>query len=356
MLFFINPFTLLILITEVHAEDSLPKYQIGVYYYPGWLDNQRGAASKPWEPIKAFPEREPLLGWYKEGDVSVAEKHIEWMSAYGIDYVVYDWYWDGKPMLEHALAAFLRARNNSSLRFSLLWSNHSKTPENLDQFTSMIRYWVRYFFPKDNFLKIDGKPAVFLFSQEQLETNAKKFGYTTSELFSLANSIAREAGFDGIYFIGATSAIRHWVNEHGPRSGYSAYSVYNYHRGFSGTFNPLKRPSHSYRELDEAYQQNWDWILENSSLPYVLPIMSGWDKRPWGGSGDPFHDNSFGMPGEFEAHLVAAKSRLDKYPGKTKRMAVVCCWNEFGEGSYIEPTKKHGFAYLEKIKKIFGAR
>ena len=34
---------------------------------------------------------------------------------------------------------------------------------------------------------------------------------------------------------------------------------------------------------------------------------------------------------------------------------VICCWNEFGEGSYIEPTKKDGFSYLEKVKKVFGS-
>ncbi|MBK7050726.1 MAG: hypothetical protein IPH54_08055 [Rhodoferax sp.] len=25
---------------------------------------------------------------------------------------------------------------------------------------------------------------------------------------------------------------------------------------------------------------------------YVVPMTSGWDKRPWGGSKDPEHDNS----------------------------------------------------------------
>jgi hypothetical protein len=35
-------------------------------------------------------------------------------------------------------------------------------------------------------------------------------------------------------------------------------------------------------------------------------------------------------------------------------LGVICCWNEFGEGSYIEPTQKNGFSYLEKIKKVFG--
>lgn len=339
-----------------HANDATPDYEIGVYYFPGWLDNQRGAAAKPWDQIRVYPEREPLLGWYKEGDTAVAEQHIDWMSQHGIDYVVYDWFWDGAPFLEHALAAFMRASNNSKLKFSLLWANHSKVPESLDQFTSMVRYWVKYYFPRANYLKIDGKPAVFIFSQERLRENAKKFGYSTADLIKLANEITKNAGFDGIYFIGATEAVTYWVKEHGPQSGYDAFSKYNYHRGFSGTYNPLTLPSHSYAELDQAYQQNWDWILRNSPLPYILPVISGWDKRPWGGSTDPLHDNSFATPVEFERHLLAAKLRIDKYPSKTKKMAVICCWNEFGEGSYIEPTKKDGFAYLEKVKKVFGTR
>lgn len=341
----------------VFAEDVTPNYEIGVYYFPGWLDDQRGApAKKPWDRIKAYPEREPLLGWYREGDIAIVEQQIDWMESYGIDYVVYDWYWDGKPMLEHALAAYMKAANREKLKFSLLWSNHSKSPENLEQFTTMIRYWVKYYFTRNNYLLIDGKPAVFIFSQERLRVNAKKFGYSTADLIKLANEIATKAGFAGIYFVGSTEAVTYWVKEYGPKNGYDAFSKYNYHRGFSGTYNPLTLPSHSYAELDRAYQQNWDWILQNSPLPYILPMTSGWDKRPWGGSTDPFHDNSFGNPVEFENHLLAGRSRLDKYPAKTKKMAVICCWNEFGEGSYIEPTKKDGFAYLEKVKEVFGGR
>lgn len=340
---------------QTAAHDVTPNYEVGVYYFPGWRDDQRGApAAKPWDRIKAYPERKPLLGWYQEGSVEVAEQHIEWMSSYGIDYVVFDWYWDGTPMLDHVLEAFMRASNNRKMRFSLLWSNHSKVPENLEQFVSMIRYWIKHYFPEENYLRMDGKPAVFVFSQKELSDNARKFGYTTGNLIAIANQLAIEAGHPGIYFIGATSAIRDWVTEHGPQNGYSAFSAYNYHRGFSGTFNPMTLPSHSYGELNRAYQQNWDWILKYSPLPYIIPTISGWDMRPWGGSSYRLHDNSFGTPDEFEQHLVAAKLRIDEYAAKTKRMTVICCWNEFGEGSYIEPTQKDGFKYLEKVRKVFG--
>ena len=38
---------------------------------------------------------------------------------------------------------------------------------------------------------------------------------------------------------------------------------------------------------------------------------------------------------------------------KTLRTGIICCWNEYGEGSYIEPTKAFGMQYLERVKKVF---
>ena len=52
---------LMLVCSMVHADG----YQIGVFYFPGWKDKQVSAPSPlPWSPIKDFPEREPLLGWY----------------------------------------------------------------------------------------------------------------------------------------------------------------------------------------------------------------------------------------------------------------------------------------------------
>lgn len=340
-----------------HAQDATPGYEIGVYYFPGWLDDQRGApAAKPWDRIKRFPEREPLLGWYREGDKPVIEQQIDWMHDYGLDYVVFDWFWDGRPFLDHALTAFMQAENRDKLKFSLLWANHSKVPESLPQFTAMVDYWIKHYFPRENYMRIDNKPVVFVFSQEQLRNKAKRFGWSAIDLFSLADDMARKAGFPGVYFVGASEAVSYWVKTYAPKNGYDALSAYNYHRGFSGTYYPLKLPSHSYAELDDAYRMSWDWILENTAIPYILPITAGWNKRPWGGSLDPMHDDSHGTADEFEQHLRAAKLRLDRYPTRTLRTGVICCWNEFGEGSYIEPTKADGFSFLERVRKVFGAQ
>jgi hypothetical protein len=87
---------------------------------------------------------------------------------------------------------------------------------------------------------------------------------------------------------------------------------------------------------------------------YITPVTSGWDKRPWGGSEDPLHDNSFSTLSQFKDHLIAAKNSIDiSYEHVGQRMLVICCWNEYGEGSVIEPTKTNKFDYLEVVKEIF---
>ena len=56
-------------------------YQIGVYYFPGWENNRPGMpAPLPWETIKGFPERQPLLGWYDDSSDAVVQKQIDWMA------------------------------------------------------------------------------------------------------------------------------------------------------------------------------------------------------------------------------------------------------------------------------------
>jgi len=49
-----------------------------------------------------------------------------------------------------------------------------------------------------------------------------------------------------------------------------------------------------------------------------------------------------------------AKKVIDANPEQTMRMGIINSWNEFGEGGYIEPTKKWRFQYLQAIKDVFG--
>lgn len=346
-------FAILLCLQVVHADDS----KIGVFYFSGWKANQVGNAyAAPWEPIKPYPERKPLLGWYAEDDPGVMSAQLKWMRNSGIDFVVFDMLWgaDSRPYLAHGVNAYLTAEDRHGVEFSVLWANHTTYVFSLAQFEDLFRFWAeRYFFRRD-YLKVDGKPVVFLFSADTFRKNAENIGMTSESLTAHANKIARDAGLPGVHFVGGIGGNHGNGFDYSGASGFAGFSAYNFHGPATYSYAPGRQVSHSYAELDAGYQDHWNWMLRNASGLYIVPMTSGWDKRPWRGSSDPGHDDSQSTPEGFERHLMAAKWVIEGNRERTRGMGVICCWNEFGEGSYIEPTTMDGFAYLEKIKNVFG--
>lgn len=331
-------------------------YRLGVYYFPGWKANQKGNAyASPWNQIKPFPDREPELGWYEEDQPGVMQQQLKWMKEAGLSYVVFDWLWgpDNKAYLDHGVNAYLAQKDKQGMEFAVLWANHTNYIFSQDQFAKLFNFWAQRYFSNPNYLRVDGKPAVFIFSAQTLTNNALKIGTNVPGLLKMADLYAKRAGLPGVIFVGGTSANAGGGFDYSPQSGYAAFSAYNFHGPATKSYAPGRHVSHSYAELDEGYRDHWQWMLKNSSGLYILPITSGWDKKPWGGSNDPLHDNSRPTASEFESHLQAAKLAMDQNSLKTKKMAVICCWNEFGEGSFIEPTKQGQNEFLVRVRKVF---
>lgn len=332
-------------------------FTIGVYYYPGWSPYTKGPQEPdPWKVIKTYPEREPILGWYHDGKRETLDQQLTWMANYGINFVTFDWYWEnGRPAPETAVRAYLQSAVRSRVQYNLLWANHNKEPRTVAEWLALVDYWLTRHMQNPEYLRIDGKPVLTIFSPDRLRDQAKVLGLSEASMLNMARDSAKAKGLPGIYFVLCVAATDYWVQDFAPKSGVDALTAYNYHFGVAGDAKMRTPDSHTFAELDLGYQMQWKWILKNSKLPYFVPMVSGWDKRPWGGSGkDPLHDNSVSNPDSFEQHLIHARTQLKTYPEKTKGIGMVCCWNEYGEGSYIEPTKYWGMAYLERLKSVFG--
>lgn len=341
-------------------------YRIGVYYFPAW-----GKNSKYWNdlmglpgsrsPGRAWPDREPLLGFKYDGNSpAIMQQHIQWAADYAIDFFVFEWWWTdegkprtvtlkGVPSTEAAIHNYLKAPNRHRLKFCLIWCNPwMPIPCTREIFRKAVAYWLEHFFNNPQYLTIDGQPVVFIFVPYKLHQGARASGTTVKAYLTEARKMAVQKGFKGIYFVACANAIENQVMKHIPNQGYSAISGFHYARGFSGKYERGGLCS-SYAELLAGYQESWNWILHHSSLPYLIPMSAGLDRRPWA-----IQRVCASTPESFKTMLRAGKEIMDRYPIKTKRIGVICAWNEFGEGGYIEPTKKWGFQYLEKIKQVFG--
>jgi hypothetical protein len=59
-------------------------------------------------------------------------------------------------------------------------------------------------------------------------------------------------------------------------------------------------------------------------------------------------------PGEFRKALAQVRQWLLK-PEVNQKIFTINAWNEWTEGSYLEPDRVNGMGYLEAIRAVFGA-
>ena len=334
-------------------------FEVGAYYFPGWKSRSQ------WQPIESFPERKPVLGWYREGDPEVADWQIKWAVEHGITFFAYDWYWSqGARQLEHGLHdGFFKARYRHLLKFCLLWANHNapKTSSHEDCL-AVTRYWVENYFRRPEHLMIDGKPVMIIFSPHRLTEDLGSAG--VKRAFEAMREECRRAGLNGLYLLACVAdagGARVAATE-----GYDAITAYNW-PGLGMKGDSLFAP---FAGLLEGYRRNWEHLATQSPIPMMLPVCGGWDSRPWHGANNLVR---FGRtPDLFREHLADARRFLETHTSEggvarrpasrnegsrssPLRVVLVEAWNEWGEGSYIEPHQEFGFGYPDAIRQVFTA-
>lgn len=328
------------------ADGAIKAYEVGVYYYPGWA-NLDLPWMYGWKHIMPFPEREPLLGWYPEEEQWVADTHLTWAYNFGITFFAYDWYYDGKQAnFDHAIKNYLKSPLKSKVKFAILWANHSEIPRNKKEFEHIVDFWIENYFSQPSYYTIDRKLAVFIFSNHRLNLNAKKFGSNSRELLEWASERCMDKIGKEIYFIATindkpTDGLELSLKN----SGYSAYTGWNY------VTSEDQSKVADYTSMVKTYKNFYKSASSTKKrLKYIVPASPGWDDSPWKGKEAFVRENP--TPEKFRDMLIAAKEFLDKEA--EPKIIMIEAWNEFGEGSYIEPTKKWGFKYLETIKEVLG--
>lgn len=319
------------------------KTEIGVYYFPGWHTRSR------WTPIEDYPERKPVLGWYREGDPEIADWHIKWAVEHGITFFIYDWYWSrGNRHLEHGLHdGYLNAKYRSLLKFCLLWANHNpEGSSSVEDCAAVTRYWIEHYFRLPEYFRIGDRPLMVIFSPDRIRDDLK--GNARAGLDAMREE-CRKAGLPPVHLAACVpDAAR---AKRASEDGYDSVTAYNWARlGMAPA--ELRAP---FATLPAAYRANWEEILKAADIPLLLPLSGGWDSRPWHGDTKVVR---FGRTPElFAAHLRDARDLLASRAGDPRlpNIAIIEAWNEWGEGSYIEPHQEFGFGYLDAIREVFAA-
>lgn len=315
---------------------------VGAYYFPGWCDVAR------WYCIAASnTAQHPLLGYYREGDPDAADWHIKWALEHGISFFAFDFYTaNGSQMLEAALdEGFLKAKFIDRFKFCLNWCNHAEestmTAEQLERFGDLV---IRKYLTHPSYLKIDGKPVVIFLIGHAFIRNlgvdeAKK-------AFARFEERCKEAGLPGVYLVFCHDAMG--PNEIGDakKIGVNAFARYNYPYAGTEFAGPGKYGEATYEHLirqGEELARQWRKLTGGAYWPTV---MTGWDRRPWTKDQDLVRIGS--SPELFARSLREMRQYVNK-----DRVVMIEAWNEWGEGSVLEPSVEYGFAYLDKVREVF---
>lgn len=252
----------------------------------------------------------------------------------------------------------------------------------------------KYFKRKDYLRDPDGRPIVYLYFPQDLESRAAYYGITMKELLTRSQNMAKSAGYGGIKFIAVTAGpmMQHemlyalptkwrptnprepWrggeyidkllLQDYNPRlkaMGFEGNTTYVYHM-----FE--KQHNRSYADMRETYRLHWEkWselYKDDPNFEYQVPVAMGWDMRPMGGTwpqptgfpSEPDKDRVHSTKATFKAKLLDAQKHSAKYRATNGSTIMICCWNEYLEGNYIEPTEGHGFDYLEAIQEVFAKK
>ena len=379
---------------QAAVETPKKTYDIAAFVWPSYHKDDRARVFWPmgigeWETVmknEAHFEghqqpRRPIWGYVNEADRYVMEMQIAAAADHGVNVFIYDWYWyDGMPYLEACLnEGYLKARNNSRVKFYLMWANHDvnlmwdrrnaddaatqrnkakiwQGNVNRTEFEKIVHRWITNYFSQPSYYKIDGKPVLMIYDLNELIEGLGSVEATRDALAWFREEV-KKAGHPGLEL--QLSMRRHsdkslsgipgdnvgTQKEVVEKLGFDSLTHYQ--------FCHIENVNRDYNAIVQDVKKQWAEIKANYKATYYPHISIGWDSSPR----TPKHVGAVtknNTPENFEKALREAKAFVDAQAGRP-RLITVNSWNEWTETSYLQPCELYGYGYLEAVKRVFGA-
>jgi hypothetical protein len=386
--------------------------EVAAFYFPQWhVDPLNeywfGRGWSEWELVKRAQPRYaghqqpkvPAWGMPDEAQPSVMARKIDAAADHGVDAFMFDWYWyttgtgSWGPYLHRCLEdGLLRAPNVNRIKFALMWANHdwnnlfpvhranpvntlkvgnttlfgAQVPASFDALTT---YVVEKYMTHPSYWRVGGGAY---FSIYQIEKFLDGFGRDVGAARAALDAFrakARAAGVGELHLNCMTVDCEPFVPDSHPRSmanrnklvaqlGMDSHTTYVWIH-----HSPFTRfPETAYPEMRAHAATVWDTLTRGLDRPYFPNVTMGWDSSPrtvqsdvWENLGYPWTPVLGGnTPQEFETALRSARDFA--LANASPPIVTVNAWNEWTEGSYLEPDEQHGNGYLNAIRRVFGVR
>lgn len=290
----------------------------------------------------------PLLRKYNVRDPIVIAKHIDWITGQGINCSFFSWgiWYSVTKKIHGNILKILSHPLAKDMYFSILY----ETPERLNADNvhrdSYGFYYVNAtddlntikedfkmigeLIEKPNFLRLNGKPAVYIYESKGIKGDIKHFIEAINEgsgesLFLISDHAVPIALPPSQEFLEAAEKYDSW----------SLWAA-GYFRDREYSLDYLENGLNGWRRLAENYNK----LFIPSVIPGFIDLRS---------SCIPYFRN----PENFEKALrLALHYSFTPSSSKYKVIIRIDTFNEFGEATGIEPTEEEDFAYFKVLKKI----
>lgn len=362
-------------------------YTVAAFYWPAYHYEPKSEFLFPektgeWEIIRnALPKEEghqqpkvPLWGYPDEANPEDMELKITTALEYGVNTFIFDWYWFEKaPFLERCINdGFLKA-NKGRMNFYLMWANHDattywdvKNPRvdsvywegevDREQFDIVVDRVISQYFSNPSYLKIEGEPVFCIY---ELNTLIQGLGGAekTKEALDHFRQKTIEAGFPGLHLQGilweALPSSIDGVPGDPIKSQEDVLSFFGFKSLTNYCWAHLQNPDGDYEVWGDASTDMWAGFKDRFSMTYFPNVTVSWDANPRFPFKAGYINNS--TPRKFEKYLSKAKKYVDDNHIEPK-MITINAWNEWSEGSYLEPDTTWKYGYLEAVRNVFGRK
>lgn len=342
------PALLLALAEPISAQPSPPQRRdlVGAYYYP-WYDSSKWTSHAP--------QLLPVGGLYKTDSLPMAIQHIDTAAYYGVDVFFMSW-WNKSDLTDkHLRAGYLKAPNNHKVKFAMLMEPLGDldtldgkrdavvdfaSDNVLKGWIDIFRYFKTEFFGHPSYFKLGGRPVVLIY----VTRTFKNFGPRHIDSLKAAVGdvylMADEAFlFDQQDPETARNGIR---NRQTVFESYVSYNSYEAARIVTGD-NALSYQ----RRVAMPYYTAWaqKTLFHPPIMPYYRDFRDGHPPLP-------------GTMADFKTVIdeIRALPLLHPASDSVTRVYLVTSWNEWFEGTSIEPSKEHGIQPCKVLREAFVER
>ncbi len=342
---------------------------VAAHYYAAW---KKGAAGihHAFDDLHDYPERTPLMGYYDEENPEVCDWEIKWATEHGINCFIHCWYRylhnENKPVTVKDLRcghglheALFNAKYQKYMKFAIMFENSPRwgTTNSQDIVANLMPFWVENYFSRDNYLKIDNKPVLFIYHPTRL---AGAFGAieTQKAAFDACRDYAKKCGFAGLIIACCDTVPTKEANDDALAKGYDFRFGYN--AGYTAEYN--------YPPAQEIIDKQCSLLATRLSIDpeHFIPTASCFsDPTPrttqhWIDMGYKFYNSRIWklQPEEFRIVIRRMKEMANKLPEGAwgRKIMMIDNWNEWDEGHYVAPSYEYGFKFLQAIREELTAR